>query len=64
MYLYHGTADTTVPYSNSLSVYNQLIANGASPNTLTLTSIPGGTHGSAFVPYVEALVTKIVDINF
>jgi len=64
MYLYHGTADTTVPYSNSLSVYNQLIANGAFPNTLTLTSIPGGSHGSAFVPYVEALVTKIVEINF
>jgi pimeloyl-ACP methyl ester carboxylesterase len=64
MYMYHGTADETVPYSNSVAVYNQLIANGASPNTVTLTSIPGGTHGSAFIPYVEALVAKLVEINF
>lgn len=64
MYMYHGTADETVPYSNSLSVYNQLITNGASPATVTLTSIEDGTHGTAFVPYVEALVTKLVEINF
>ena len=59
MYMYHGLADETVPYQNSVDTYNKLVANGASTSTLTLTPLQG-THSSAIEPYVGQLVEKLI----
>jgi len=62
MYVYHGLDDTTVPYSNSESTYQKLIANGASPEQLHFISL-AGDHGSAVKPYVEDLVPKLMALK-
>ena len=58
MYMYHGTSDSTVPFENSKHTYDALIANGASPDIVTFTSLPGD-HTSAVTPYVADLLTKL-----
>lgn len=56
VYMFHGTADITVPYQNSVDSYNQFIDAGASSSIVTLTDLPGEDHGSGFLPYlVEAI---------
>ena len=56
MYMYHGNADTTVPYQNSVETYNHLINNGASTDVVTFTTLPGADHGSGIFPYVESFM--------
>ena len=56
VYMYHGTADITVPYENSLDSRSQFIAAGASPNLVTLTNIVGADHGSGFLPYLAEAI--------
>lgn len=63
MYMYHGDADITVPYSNSVTAYNKLIANGASTSIVTLTALPGATHGTGVVPYIEDFIPKIIALK-
>ncbi len=63
MYLYHGDADTTVPYQNSVDTYNQLIANGASADILTLTPLNGKTHATGVQPYIEDIIPKILSME-
>ncbi|MGC3948477.1 MAG: alpha/beta fold hydrolase [Chryseolinea sp.] len=58
MYMYHGTSDKTVPFENSKHTYDALIANGASPDVVTFTQLPGD-HTTAVTPYVADLLTKI-----
>ncbi|SHH32916.1 Secretory lipase [Chryseolinea serpens] len=62
MYVYHGVDDTTVPYSNSESTYQKLIANGASAEQLHFISLEGD-HGSAVKPYVEDLVPRLMALK-
>lgn len=57
MYLYHGTADVTVPYQNSVDSYQQLLDAGASPNIVTFTDIEGANHGTGFAPYLREAIT-------
>lgn len=59
-YMFHGTADVTVPYQNSVDTYNQLIANGTPSSVLTLTPLEGFTHYTGVVPYVEAFVPLLL----
>lgn len=59
MYMYHGDADITVPYQNSVSVYNQLIENGASEEIVTFTTLSGGTHATGVGPYIENLAREM-----
>ncbi len=59
MFMYHGDADITVPYQNSVSVYNQLIANGASESVVTFTTLEGGTHNTGVGPYIENLAWEM-----
>ncbi|MBX7124882.1 MAG: alpha/beta hydrolase [Cyclobacteriaceae bacterium] len=59
VFMYHGDADVTVPYQNSVDSYNKLIANGASPSTVTLTTFPGKTHSTGVLPYIEALIPQL-----
>jgi pimeloyl-ACP methyl ester carboxylesterase len=53
MFMYHGDADVTVPFSNSLGTYQKLLANGASPSVISLTTLPGADHSSGVIPYIE-----------
>lgn len=59
VYFYHGDADITVPLENSVITYEKLIDNGADPEKLHLIILPGETHGSGIVPYVEDLIKKV-----
>ena len=61
MYMYHGDADSTVIYQNSIDSHAQLIANGADPNIVTFTSLPGATHGSGFIPYLIDFLDRLVE---
>ena len=63
MFMYHGDADITVPYTNSVATYNKLIANGASTSTISLTTLPGATHGTGVIPYIEDFIPKMLDLK-
>lgn len=52
--LYHGTADTMVPYENSQRTYQAMKEAGA--QHLKLVTIPGGTHFSSLEPMIKDLV--------
>ena len=56
MILYHGTADTTVPYQNSVDTYNNMISLGASQNILSFVSLEGATHDSGIYPYIAQII--------
>jgi len=58
MYMYHGTADITVPFENSVVTFDKLIAAGASPSTLTFISLEGKTHATGAVPYFDDFLVK------
>jgi pimeloyl-ACP methyl ester carboxylesterase len=62
LFMYHGDADDSVPYSNSVSVFNTFIQQGASPNTVHLITLPGADHGTGVKPYIEDVVAKILDL--
>ena len=63
MYMYHGDADTTVPYTNSEATYQKLIANGASPNTVTLTKLAGADHTTGVIPYLQDFIPILVSLK-
>ncbi|WP_258097534.1 alpha/beta hydrolase family protein [Marinoscillum pacificum] len=63
LFMYHGDADITVPYQNSVDVYNQFIANGASTEVVTFTTIEGGTHGTGVLPYLEELASQLLKME-
>ncbi len=63
MYLYHGDADVTVPYNNSVITYNKLIANGATTSILSLTTLPGANHGTGVLPYIQNFVPIMVSLK-
>lgn len=59
MQMFHGDADVTVPYRNSVAVYETFIQNGASEDVVTFTSIPGAGHASGVFPYIESMIEEI-----
>jgi len=61
MFMYHGDSDVTVPYQNSVEVYNQFIDNGASTSTLEFITLSGANHGSGVAPYIEDFIPKLID---
>jgi pimeloyl-ACP methyl ester carboxylesterase len=63
VYLYHGTADTTVPYENSQITYDQLIANGASSSVVNFIPLPGADHASGVEPYIDDVITKLQQLK-
>jgi hypothetical protein len=63
MYMYHGDADTTVPYTNSTITYDKLIAKGASTTNLTLTAFLGKDHGTGVRSYFESFVPVMLDLR-
>lgn len=58
LYLYHGEADTTIPYENSEATYEALLLNGSSPDVLKLIPLEG-THSSAITPYILDFIPKL-----
>ncbi len=62
MFMYHGLADETVPYQNSVDTFNKLLANGTSTSVLSLTALEG-THSSAIEPYIAALIEKLLSLK-
>lgn len=59
MFLYHGDADVTVPYDNSVTSYDQFVQNGVDQSEVTFTTIEGGTHASGIFPYIESFTTEM-----
>jgi pimeloyl-ACP methyl ester carboxylesterase len=52
--LYHGTRDEVIPYQNSEATLARFKEAGSTSVSLTL--IPGGTHGSSFVPMLQQFI--------
>jgi predicted peptidase len=54
MKLFHGSDDEVIPYQNSEVTLQNFKSSGSRDVTLTL--IPGGTHGSTFLPMLDVIV--------
>lgn len=63
IFMYHGSADVTVPYQNSVDSYARYIDNGASPEVVKFYTIEGGTHYTGFFPYAEDFVPRLLDLK-
>ena len=63
MYLYHGDADITVPYQNTIDTYDAFLASGTSPEIITLTTFEGADHYTGFVPYLESFMNTIMKLE-
>jgi len=59
--LYHGTADQSVFFQTSQSVYDKFKAAGAT--NVELIPIPGGTHSSSLEPMVLSVIPWIQNLN-
>ena len=58
VFLYHGTADVTVPFQNTLDTHEHMLSLGASPAVVQLIPLEGETHGSGSIPYVTDIIKK------
>ena len=63
MYLFHGDADITVPYQNTIDTYNAFLASGTSSEIITLTTFEGADHYTGFVPYLESFMNTIMKLE-
>jgi pimeloyl-ACP methyl ester carboxylesterase len=63
VFMYHGNEDVTVPYVNSVTSYENYIANGASTNTVKFLTIEGGDHYTGFFPYAEDFIPRLLDLK-
>lgn len=61
VFLYHGTADVTVPYANTQITYEKLLSNGASTQTVKLIPLPGADHSTGVEPYLDDVIEKLQD---
>jgi pimeloyl-ACP methyl ester carboxylesterase len=59
----HGTADTYVPYQVSTNIYNDFLAKGVPPGTVTLVPIQGAGHNSAIIPSGVASINWFIGLN-
>lgn len=60
IYMYHGDLDITVPYQNSVDVYNKFIANGASTDVVKFSTLPFATHGTGVTPYIVQFMNQLL----
>lgn len=63
MYMYHGTADVTVPYETSQSTYDHLLDAGASTGKVSLTPLEDANHGTGVAPYVISFTAIFADLR-
>lgn len=59
VYLYHGDADITVPFQNSVITYERFLANGASESVVEFITLPGATHATGVEPYMDDVIKKL-----
>lgn len=60
MFMYHGDLDVTVPYQNSVDVYNHFIGLGASTDVVTFTPLPYATHPTGVTPYLVNFIRELM----
>lgn len=63
IYMYHGTADVTVPYENSVITYEKLLARGTPASLLSFIPLEGATHFTGPFPYIQDFVNKVLDMK-
>lgn len=63
VYMYHGDADITVPYQNSVDTYDRLLDNGASPSVVHFTTLPGDDHESGVFSYLEEFIPIMLSLR-
>jgi hypothetical protein len=63
MIMYHGTADITVPYQNSVDTYNTMIQLGASQSILSFVPLQDATHDSGIFPYIMHVIETFDDMK-
>ncbi|MDW3211781.1 MAG: lipase family protein [Reichenbachiella sp.] len=61
VYMYHGSADITVPYQNSVDTYDLLIDAGA--DKITFTTMDGATHSSGVAPFVVDFLSVFSELK-
>ena len=63
MFMYHGTADITVPYQNSVDTYNNFIANGVNSSLVEFIPLESKTHSSGAIPYILDIFDKFENLK-
>ena len=63
MFMYHGTADITVPYQNSVDTYNNFIANGVNSSLVEFIPLESQTHSSGAIPYILDIFDKFENLK-
>ncbi|WP_422361623.1 alpha/beta hydrolase family protein [Reichenbachiella sp.] len=63
IFMYHCSADITVPYQNSQNTYNHLIDAGADESKVTFTTIDGATHNTGVAPFVIDFLSVFSDLK-
>lgn len=61
MYMYHGDADVTVPYENSVQVYERFTASGST--SIEFVTLPGADHTSGIGPYIESFFPVMLSLR-
>ena len=56
MIMYHGSADITVPYENSVEVFSHF-----NSSKVSFIEIVEGTHSTSFIPYLEDMSQRLND---
>ena len=63
MFMYHGTADITVPYQNSVDTYNNFIANGVNSSLVEFIPLESQTHSTGAIPYMIDIFDKFENLK-
>ena len=63
MMMYHGDADITVPYSNSVDTYNDFINLGVSSDIVSFATIEGANHATGFAPYILDALNEFEELK-
>lgn len=56
--MYHGTADITVPYQNSVDTYEALIALAGNAGKIDFIPLEGATHSTGALPYFKDVYVR------
>lgn len=59
IFFYHGDADATVPFENSVITLNKLKANGTPANLIEFITLPGADHATGVEPYFRDIILKL-----
>ncbi len=63
VYMYHGDADITVPFQNSVDVFENFQAMGVAGEVVSFTVLEGSAHGSGAFPWLLDVVERIFELE-